>query len=281
MRGLVFVTTFWFSTAFAADSVPPAWKYLPHNCTSLVGIRWETARPTILAPALQQELEFPDIWKTADRLVIAGPSELAVVSGNFSISSLKRQFEAVGLLQNEPDVWIGSESAIALLSDKLLIIGDLKAITEALAPHRPCPLTPRAVPYLDEDLWVVASRLPDPLAARFVPLDQEATAFEGSVSVWDGLHLVAAIEQSSVLRAERLAAEIGDMLQARPAMAPGAEITIHGRSVLIRLDLDEQQLDKRTLGAPATPAPVPPTLKDQSIRILGLSEGTREIPLGR
>lgn len=275
MRGVVFVTTFWLSIAFAADSVPASWKYLPHDCSSLVGIRWETARSTILAPALQQEVRFADLdlWKTTDRLVIAGPSELIVVSGTFSLSSLQDQLEAAGLLQIEPDVWKGPESAIALLSDKLLLIGDVSAIKEALAPRRPCPLTPRAVPYLEEDLWVVASRLPDPLAGRFVPIDNEATAFEGSVSVWDGLYLVAAIEQSSVLRAERLAAELKAILQ-------GAEITLQERSVLVRLELNEQQIRESTRGSPAPPEPVQPTLKDKTVRILGLSEGTREIPLG-
>jgi hypothetical protein len=285
MRGSLLVTAACVGiSSLSAQSTPAWWKYVPPNSTSIVGIHWQAAQSTLFAPALRDELRELGLAEITalpgvEQILLASPSMLAIVSGHFSSADLKRKF--------------------AVISDTLLLVGDSSAIEEAITrvskpkSRSHSPLLARASRYANEDLWVVASRLPDSLANLFVPLDNEATAFEGSVSLWDGLHLVAAIEQADLTRAQALADDLETELDEHPAMADGTEITIQRSSVLVRMDLNEQQL-AASLRLPVStvttnvspplspPAPFPPAvIPSQTVKILGLTTGTREIPLGR
>src|SRR5262249_6744603 len=146
------------------------------------------------------------------------------------------------------ELWANPHSdgmSVAYISEKVLLVGSTSTLESEIARvgdpknRSYSPLLARGARYIKEDLWVVAAKLPDPLASTFVPFDWEATAFEGSVSMWDGLHAVAAVERSNPSRAMDLADVIAMSLASRPAMAEGTEITTHDRSVLIRMDLDE------------------------------------------
>jgi hypothetical protein len=65
---------------------------------------------------------------------------------------------------------------------------------------------------------------------------------------------VASIERATPMKALDLADSLAENLASRPAMAEATEITTRERSVLIRMDLDEQQLAS-SLRAPMAPVP--------------------------
>ncbi|MEI9813279.1 MAG: hypothetical protein WDO18_11805 [Acidobacteriota bacterium] len=301
---------------------------------------------------------------TAEQILIGSPATLAVEYGPFSHDKLREQATKAGFtrrLYKNAELWISpapDAMSVAYISERVLLVAKAGTLEDAVARvsdpknRSYSPLLARGSRYSKEDLWVVATRLPDPLASSFVPFAWEATAFEGSVSVWDGLHAVAAVERASPTRAMDLADSIAESLASRPALAEGTEITTHERSVLIRMDLDEDQLAESLrpadpnaavaiAAAPAppppipapnpaptpisaakpqarafvAPAPAPPTARvttvvalpevdvrsdvaqtaggspqaslpaapprPLTIKIIGLPEGTREIPLGR
>jgi len=257
-----------------AQSNPSWWKYAPPEASSIVGIQWKALQSSPFASAIAAELApggsfgFPDleILRSPEQILIGSPTMLAIEYGNFPIAKLRAQAEAKGLKRaafKSAELWISNESSVmsvAYIHEKLLLVGTRKNLEETIArianpkDRSFSPLLARAARYSKEDLWVVASSLPDQLASLFVPLEIEATAFEGSVSTWDGLHLVASIERATPMKALDLADSLAENLASRPAMAEATEITTRERSVLIRMDLDEQQLAS-SLRVPLAPSP--------------------------
>jgi hypothetical protein len=245
----------------SAQSNPSWWKYVPPESASIVGIQWKQLQSSLFAPAIAADFApggtfgFPDVelLRNPEQIVVGSPAMLAVEYGTFPIEKLRAQAEAKGLKRvafRPAELYVSSDPAtlsIAYISEKLLLVGARKTLEETISrvanpkERTYSPLLARAARYSKEDLWVVASRLPDPLASQFLPLEIEATAFEGSVSAWDGLHLVAAVERSSPMKALDFADSLADHLASRPAMAEATEISTRDRSVLIRMDLDQEQ----------------------------------------
>jgi hypothetical protein len=201
-------------------------------------------------------LGFPDleILQTAEQILVGSPRLLAVEYGTFSHDKLRDQATKKGFVRRmlkTAELWVSPEAdtlSVAYVNEKILLVGSAVTLESEIArvadpkSRSYSPLLARGARYIKEDLWVVAAKLPDPLASTFVPFDWEATAFEGSVSVWEGLHAVAAVERSTPTRAMDLADSIATSLASRPAMAEGTEVTTHDRSVMIRMDLDEDHL---------------------------------------
>ena len=257
-----------------AQSNPSWWKYAPPEASAIVGIQWKALQSSLFASAIAAELApggsfgFPDmeILRNPEQILVGSPSMLAIEYGTFPIAKLRAQAEAKGLKRaafKNAELWVSSEASVmsvAYIHEKLLLVGSRKNLEDTITrianpkDRSFSPLLARAARYSKEDLWVVASRLPDPLASLFVPFEIEATAFEGSVSAWDGLHLVASIERTTPMKALDLADSLAENLASRPAMAEATEITTRERSVLIRMDLDEQQLIS-SLRVPTAPVP--------------------------
>jgi hypothetical protein len=248
--------------ACSAQSNPTWWGYVPTDSTSLVGVDWRNLSTTMFAEAVSAEMEaggafaFPDVelLRMADQLIVASPQRMAVEFGTFPLADLRAQAAAAGLKRSSfsgKELWLANSdeaSSIARINEKLLIVGPADLLRDAIArmhgtkSPQYSPLLERASRYAKEDLWVVAGRLPDPLASLFVPLKIEATAFEGSLSAWDGLHVVAAIERATPNRALDFADTLAEALASRPDVAESTEIATHDRSVLVRMNLDEDQL---------------------------------------
>lgn len=244
------------------QSSPTWWKYIPPEATAVVGIQWKQLRTTMFAGAVSAELApggdlgFPDleILRSAEQILIGSPRLLAIEYGTFPHEKLREQATKQSFTRRmvrNAELWLNPEKeslSVAYISEKLLLVGSAATLESEIArvadpkSRSFSPLLARGARYIKEDLWVVASGLPDPLASAFIPFDWTATAFEGSVSLWDGLHAVAAIERGNPLLAMDLADSIAMSLASRPAMAEGTEVTTHDRSVLIRMDLDEEQL---------------------------------------
>lgn len=248
----------------SAQSHPAWWRYVPPDSTAVVGIQWKTARSTLLASAIRAELgpegvaglDDLSFLEATEQFLIAGPSMLVIAKGSFP--------------------------------GEIRLLGPPEVVEEALQKkpeRRSSPLIARGARYAQEDLWIVASALPDPLASRFIPMDLRAKAFEGSVSVWDGLHLVAAIEARNPQEALGVADALTEELAARPAMDAGTEIETRYRTVLVRMDLTPRQvaaslrLPMAPPAATALPEPAPLKTPRGTIRIHGLGGDVREIPI--
>jgi len=260
----------------SAQSNPSWWKYVPPESASIVGIQWKAVQTSLFASAVAAELApggslgFPDLplLRTPEQILISSPSMLTIEYGTFPIGQLREQAAAKGLKKvafKNAELWLSSDPAVksvAYIQEKLLLVGSRQAIEDTInrlanAKERAySPLLARAARYSKEDLWVVASSLPDPLASLFLPIEIEATAFEGSVSAWDGLHMVAAVERATPMKALDFADSLAQSLASRPAMAEGTEITTRDRSVLIRMDLDEEQLSS-SMKVPLLPPNAP------------------------
>ena len=294
----------------SAESHPAWWRYASPEATALVGIQWEHLRSSPFAEAISGELSgddglgFPelDCLRQARQILISSPALLAMASGNFPAPVFRDQAARKGLkraLYRDVEIWVtpGKETlSIARMSDQLVLLARLKNLQDAIdrslleeANRGVSPLLARAAHYAQDDLWVVAAGLPDPLAGRFLPIDTPAEGFDGGVSLENGLRLQAAFATSSEDAANQLVETLKGMLVSMPLATRGIEIGIDQNSVTLSMAMTEQQLAAGLKTAPAvvakTPKPEPvaaaPVVAKpaapQVIRIYGLDEGTREI----
>jgi hypothetical protein len=301
----------------SAESHPAWWRYASPEATALVGIQWEHLRSSPFAQAISGELSgddglgFPDLdcLKQARQIVISSPALLAMAAGNFPAATLREQAVRKGLkraLYRDVEIWVtpGKETlSIARMNDQLVLLGLVKNLQEAIdrslleeANRGFSPLLARAAHYSQDDLWVVAATLPDPLADRFIPIDAEAEGFEGGVSLGTGLKLKAVFTSSSEDAADQMVETLKGMLVSMPLGTRGIEIAIDQNNVTLSMAVTEQQLAAGLKAAapvvakaepvvakpepkpqpklePATARPATP----QVIRIYGLDDGPREI----
>jgi hypothetical protein len=294
----------------SAESHPSWWRYASPDATALVGIQWEHLRTSPFADAISGELSgddglgFPDLdcLKNARQIVISSPVLLAMAAGDFPAATLREQAARKGLkraVYRDVEIWVtpGKETlSIARMSDQLVLLGLLKNLQDAVdrslleeANRGSSPWLARAAHYAQDDLWVVATGLPDTLADRFIPIDVEAQGFEGGVSVQGGLKVKAAFTTSSEESADRLVETLKGMLVTMPLATRGIEIAIDQNHVTLSMAVSEQQLaaglkTAATVVAKAAPKPEPKPepvaakpAAPQVIRIYGLDEGPREI----
>ena len=287
-----------------AESHPTWWTLAEPESTALVGIDWQAVRDSPFGPAVRAGLpDFPDVAMLLDarQILLSSPDTLAILSGNFPVETLRQQALEKGL---KPISYRGIELflspgkdtlSIAQLTDQLLLLGLHKTlettIDRSLAEtgRRYSPLLERAARLAQgNDLWVVATQLPDPLASQFVPLEIETDAFEAGVSLSDGLQIGASFDAGSPDRAAAAAEKLRRQIPTFPAIARTLEVKVEAKSVLLTLDVTAAQLTAALrdtevqtpppaapIASPPTPAPTGP----QVIRIFGLDDGPREIPL--
>jgi hypothetical protein len=296
----------------SAESHPAWWRYASPEATALVGIQWENLRSSPFAGAIEDELTgedglgFPqlDCLKEARQILISSPALLAIVAGNFSADTLRDQATQKGLKwapYRDVTIWVtpGKNTlSIARMSDQLALVGRVKDLRDAIdrnlmaeaetgvqAERAYSPLLARAAHYAHDDLWVVATRLPDPLADHFVPIDAQADGFEGSVSLGSGLRLGAIFSTGSENAATQMAGELKQLLSTLPPLVRGVEVNVDGTYATLSLALTEEQFIAGLRATPAPPAPVVAVKKSepakpagpQVIRIYGLDDGPREI----
>ncbi len=276
-----------------AQSHPHWWTYASPDATALVGIHWSYLRASPFAGAVAGELSpdgtlgFPDLplILSAEEILISSPATLAIAAGTFPADLVAGQAAAHDLKPSSykgVPLWISAGRttlSVAQLSDQLLLFGLVPTLRDTidrtLADKQEAklgatkdarsysPLLARAARFAKEDLWVVSSRLPDPLANLFIPFEADARSFEGSVSLWDGLHLVAGIEALSVKQAAVIADDLLASVEAIPPMADATEVTTDQRSIYVVMDLTEAQF-AASMHRPATPEqPVPVVAQGQ------------------
>ncbi len=302
-----------------SESNPTWWGLAPLDATAIVGIQWQNLRSSPFAEAIWGELDseigLPPLPCLADarQILIASPALLAMISGNFNTATLRAQALKIGMKPASyqgVNVWLAKSGlSIAQLSDQLLLAGSRTTLNAAIdrsqAERRHySPLLSRAARYGQADLFVVADRLPDPLASIFVPLDVEtgiqAGEFEGYVTLANGLTLEASLDGGSEENAALIADKVRQSIGSLPAIAQGMDVRVEARTVLLSLEVDAAEFAAELRTSPArapaaqTPQPVAavavpstpiaPTVPaapagPQIIRIFGLEDGPREIIL--
>jgi hypothetical protein len=260
--------------AFAgAQSHPSWWTYASPNATALVGIDWQSVRTSPFAEPIEAELwgdlGFPDLpyLHSARQIVVSSPDMLALASGTFSASAMRDQAAKKGfkpMTYRGIDMWFSSEKgvlSVARMSDQLVLIGEPKtlemAVDRSMSDSKNySPLLARAAKFVQKDLWVVASQLPDDLANRFVPLDTEAQSFEGSLSVRNGLELDAVLAARSEQEANASADKLRKSVPTLPLIVRGLQVTVEDDSILLALEATREQVIAALRGPEPVPAPV-------------------------
>lgn len=257
-----------------AESHPSWWAYASPESTALVGIHWDNVRNSPFAAAIEVELSsigpfaFPDLacLRKAREIVISSPDLLAAEAGSFPSATVREQAQHAGLhptAYRKIPLWIPEQAngmGVAQISEQLLLVGTRKALVDAIdrsmveTGRQYSALLPRAARFSQTgDLWVVALRLPDPLASQFVPLDAQAWSFQGQVSVRDGLMVEASFDAGSSKAAAKVAA---DLLTQAPAFPPVArDLQASSEQSIVTIGLQVSQED---LAAALHPTPVPP-----------------------
>jgi hypothetical protein len=291
----------------SAESHPAWWRLVSPEATALVGLDWEHLKSSPFGEAIQDELSgdgglgFPqmDCLREARQILISSPALLAVAAGSFPAERLRQEAEQRGIrraVYHEAEVWItpGKETlSIARLSDDLILVGHVKELQAAIDRSQSedpkySPLLARAARYAKDDFWVVTDRLPDPLANRFVPIEAEAEAFEGSISLQGGLRLSARLKTSSPDDAADVADSLKQTIASLPPVAQEIQVTVDQASVSLSLGLTPVQYlaALRTSSGRASvtemavkPEPPSKPAGPQVIRIYGLDDGPRQIVL--
>jgi hypothetical protein len=232
-----------------------------------------------------------------------------MITGNFDAVTVRTEAARIGMkpaTYQGVSLWISpgkSDLSVALLSDQLMLAGSRTtlnaAIDRSLAERRHySPLLSRAARYSQTDLWVVANRLPDPLASIFIPIDGQTGGFEGYITINGGLTLEASLDADSEENAEKVAEGVRQSTGSLPAFARGLKVRVDARNVFLSLEVDQAEFAADLRGSPARAPQIampvaatvaPPTLPivpplpqlagPQVIRIFGLDEGPREIVL--
>jgi hypothetical protein len=235
-----------------------------------------------LASAVEDEL-WPDnspafaleCLKQSRQFLLASPEFLAIAYGDFPSAKLRTDATAKGFKRisyKGVDVWVApspTAMSIAPLNSQILLIADRRTLEAAIdrmptektaseGGRQYSPLLARAAGFAEQDLWVVSSALPDPLASRFVPFDADASSFAGGVSMSRGMHLEATLETSSAQAAAQLAVRLRKDINSLPSVASGIQISTDAQTVTFALDVTGEQLQsslRPQLGAAREPEP--------------------------
>lgn len=258
-----FVLTASCALIASAESHPSWWTYASPDATALVGIHWDALRNSPFGDAVEAELSssgplgFPDLdcLKRAREVIISSPDLLAAEAGSFPAAVVKDQAGRAGLhraVYHGVTLWIPDSPkalGVAQISEQLILVGARKSLESAVERGTTplgaaySPLLPRAARFSQTgDLWVVAVRLPDPLANLFVPLEVEGFGFTGQVSVRDGLTVEASFDASSIGAAAAIAAQLKDQAQSLTVLAQGLAVTSDRRTVNIELQASAEEL---------------------------------------
>src|ERR1700722_6842025 len=252
----------------SGQSHPSWWTFVPPDSKTLVGIEWQNLRTSPLGDPVEAELSaggslgIPDLpcLKSSREFLIAAPPFLAAASGGCAAANLKTDATGLGMtksLYRGVEIWSPPAGvSIAQYADHVVLIGSRKNLEAAV--DRSQAETKTYSPLLiagaklahTRDLWVVATTLPEPLAAIFVPLDISAHNFEGGLSVKDGLDLTATFDAGSDAGAKATLASLQNSLAQGPEIVRGLQIKSDAGTVTLGLQVGDSAF-QASLRAPA------------------------------
>jgi hypothetical protein len=271
----------------SAQSHPGWWTFAAPDSNSLIGIGWSSLRDSPFGDVVHAELSssgslgFPDLpcLLNAHDFLIASPPLLAGAKGACTPAALRADALAQGMKPASHRgiaMWIapGKGLSVAQFSDRVVLIGLRKslegAIDRSLAEtHSYSPLLmvgARLAHPSDahpNELWVVATELPDAVAGIFVPLEVPEGGslhnFEGGLSTRDGLNLDAVVNAGSDKAAVEFARSLRKSIPQLPAIAKGLQVATNGSGVALSLKVAKDELLSSLRQTPEPPptAPLP------------------------
>lgn len=238
------------------------------------------------------------------------------VSGRFRTGELERMMAAQGAhaqLYRQKRVYRqkkDSDMAVTVLDERTFLLGDAPSVFAALdrlewpSPAANPLLASAAELRADYDIWALFAVAPTELAGRLVPdlpLIEDAHGLELGISLRNGLDLRLGLDTDSEESATKLADELRkalklamkDLSADMAAAAKKIQIAADKSGVRLTLRLDAAEVERslaeaakrgnadRPAVAVTMPARPPPPVPKQTIRIEGLEDGPKEIPLAR
>ena len=297
--------------AWGQASTPMYWRYAPAEPAMLIGVDWRQASQSNLAGLIGGAAASLDFAEEITNLLVAvepgaGKSRfLAAVSGRFNLAKLRRMATTDGAKATRyrgVEVFSAGGTDAAVLDGWILLVGDTASVRAALdrgnaATPRESPLWRRAAELSSTySIWIASSSLQALQSVQSSPL-AGVRSFDGGIALNRGLEMTFDLEAAS----EEWAVAIESMLRAAasPALRDLA-VGREGANVRFTASLDIAQMEtglKAMLaggasrraslmdwvvsGAPPTQTvaqAAPPPPQKRVIRIVGLDEGTREIP---
>ena len=238
------------------------------------------------------------------------------VSGRFRTGELERMMAAQGAhaqLYRQKRVYRqkkDSDMAVTVLDERTFLLGDAPSVFAALdrlewpSPAANPLLASAAELRADYDIWALFAVAPTELAGRLapdLPLIEDAHGLELGISLRNGLDLRLGLDTDSEESATKLADELRkalklamkDLSADMAAAAKKIQIAADKSGVRLTLRLDAAEVERslaeaakrgnadRPAVAVTMPARPPPPVPKQTIRIEGLEDGPKEIPLAR
>jgi hypothetical protein len=281
------------ATLATAESHSEWLAYASPEATALVGIRWSNLRDTPLAAAIEAEISpsgalgFPDLdcLRQARDIVISSPELLAEESGSFPPATVQEQAQRQGLrglVYRGVQLWLPKQAGklgVAQISDQLVLVGTEGTLETAIdgglsgaGRQRSALLTRAARLAQTGDLWVMAVKLPDPLASRFVPLDVSGSEFLGQASLRDGVAVEASFDAGSEQAAAEFARGLWEKAPTFPAVARGLKAAADESRVTIAFHVNSEDLMAVLHSAPLTGTAHPP--KPPAVAIASVLNGS-------
>jgi len=232
---------------------------------------------------------------------------LAVEAGAFAEAAVRDQAEKAGLLgvvYQSVNLWLPKqtdEPGIAQIGGDLLLVGTETALRAAIDRSLSTSVAKRNQTLAERmshisgtpDLWVVAAKLPDPLADLLAPIDAAGAGFSGQISLDHGFTLHASFDAFSAESATLFSHDWPERLV--PVDASGQDLRIGTKEAQVTIDLQAPVAPSRMIelavapqgsGAPGDSASEyrfevthTESVQPRIIRIFNLEEGTREILL--
>ncbi len=293
------------------QSYPTSWNYFDLDAKSFAGLNMDAVRRSPLFDAARSELgdltslriPVPAFLFEASQIVFASPGNLAILSGQWALPEVRKQAAAIGMKPGHyrgVELMLGASGSmsLAVVTEQTLVLGERKELMTAIDRAQPGqfrvfhPLWARAARMAaSNDFWILSTGSGAALAENIMPnagvLAREITGIELGMSLRDGLALDAALTTRTDQAARTLLARVRESLPDLPEVAHSLNLTLEPNTLRLRLSVDREQLaqslrerQKAPVARANQPPPEPPVPPEkQVIRIYGLDEGVREIPL--
>jgi hypothetical protein len=293
----LFALTIWAG----AQPYPTTWNLAHPDAKVLMGLDLHSFRQSALSQPVEGQIQkgsfgmfqlprmpAAELVKEVDQVLISSPGGkkenppfLMILTGHFTPEHLR-------------EVSKGDTSRFAVLDEQTVAVGDAVSVKGAIDRQRHGAkgnnqLLARAAAIAPtHDLWVVATAPPEGFQPTGVNAKELASYVKGidlGISFRDGLDFEMSFASKNADAAQEIARYVSEQLQAAMTgkeLAGKVQVTSEGSRASVKFALNKDELEQAVRKAQAARAATKPGVDDgkpKSIRIVGLDEGVREIPL--
>ena len=281
------------------QSYPATWNLVHPDAKALIGVDLRSFRQSALSQPVGSQIEkgsfgmFPiprmpamEFMKQVDQVLISSPGGkkenppfLMVLAGHFSPEAVREAAK-------------GGTPRMAALDEQTVVVGDPASVKAAVERHRQHAkssnsLLARAAAIApSHDLWVVATAPPEGFQPTGMNVKELASYVKGidlGISFRDGLDFEMSFASKNAEAAHEVAQYVSGHLQTAMAgkdpneIAGKVQVTSEGSRASVKFALSKDELVQQIRKAQTARGAVDE--KAKTIRIVGLDDGVREIPL--